>query len=56
MRGAEPVVRLVGVRFFKFNIVEVSNRNGTGYRTVSGWKHSSTKISLVGIRVLKKRS
>ena len=30
--------------------------NGVSYRTVSGWKHSSTKIILAGVVSLESRS
>ena len=36
-------------------IVDSSKYDGVSYRTVSGWKHSSTKIILAGIISLKSR-
>lgn len=36
-------------------IVDILNYNGVSCRTVSGWKHSSTKTSLTGVITLKKR-
>lgn len=36
-------------------IVDILNYNGVSCRTVSGWKHSSTKASLTGVITLKER-
>ncbi len=38
-----------------FNIVDSSGCCGESYRTVSGWKHSSTKVLLSGVTFLKRR-
>lgn len=38
-----------------FIIVDILNYNGVSCRTVSGWRHSSTKTSLAGIVTLKDR-
>lgn len=38
-----------------YSIVDILNYNGVSCRTVSGWKHSSTKASLAGIVTLKER-
>ena len=42
--------------FDKCIIVEVYNYDGVICRTVSGWKHSSTKTILAGVISLKSRS
>ena len=35
--------------------VDSSEYDGVSYRTVSGWKHSSTKAILSGVLILKSR-
>ena len=41
---------------YVYRIVDNLKYNGVRYRTVSGWKHSSTKVTLVGVINLKSRS
>lgn len=36
-------------------VVDILNYDGVGRRTVSGWKHSSTKAQPAGIVILKER-
>ena len=48
MRGIENLIDA-------FMTVDSSEYDGVSYRTVSGWKHSSTKIILAGIIFLKSR-
>ena len=55
MRGAEPTVRGIGNLLDIFITVDLSGYDGVSYRTVSGWKHSSTKIILTGVISLKSR-
>ena len=55
MRGAEPTVRGIGNLLDIFITVDISGYDGVSYRTVSGWKHSSTKVILTGIIFLKSR-
>ena len=55
LRGAEPTVRGIENLIDVFMTVDSSEYDGVSYRTVSGWKHSSTKIILAGIVSLKKR-
>lgn len=38
-----------------YSIVDILICNGVSCRTVSGWKHSSTKASLAGVMTLKER-
>ena len=56
MRGAEPTVRGIENLIDVFMTVDSSEYDGVSYRTVSGWKHSSTKIILAGVVSLKSRS
>ena len=55
MRGAEPTVRGIGNLAEEFMAVDSSEYDGVSYRTVSGWKHSSTKVILTGVVSLKSR-
>ena len=55
MRGAEPTVRGIGNLIDVFMTVDSSEYDGVSYRTVSGWKHSSTKVILAGVILLKRR-
>ena len=38
-----------------FSVVDSLEYDGVSYRTVSGWKHSSTKVILAGVILLKRR-
>ena len=40
---------------YVYRIVDSLEYNGVRYRTVSGWKHSSTKVSLAGVIILRSR-
>ena len=55
LRGAEPTVRGIENLIEIFMIVDSSEYDGVSYRTVSGWKHSSTKIILAGTIFLNSR-
>jgi len=48
-------VRLVGVLIEEMIIVDNSIHSGMKCRTVSGWKHSSTKATFMGIMFLGSR-
>lgn len=56
MRGAEPTVRGIGNLLDIFITVDISGYDGVSYRTVSGWKHSSTKVTFAGVLFLKRGS
>ena len=55
LRGAEPTVRGIGNLIDVFMTVDSSEYDGVSCRTVSGWKHSSTKAILAGVISLKSR-
>ncbi len=40
---------------YVYRIVDSLKYNGARYRTVSGWKHSSTKVILAGVVLLRSR-
>lgn len=40
---------------YVYRIVDSLKYDGVRYRTVSGWKHSSTKVILAGVIVLRSR-
>ena len=41
---------------YVYRAVDSLEYNGVRYRTVSGWKHSSTKVTLAGVILLRSRS
>lgn len=40
---------------YVYRVVDSLEYNGVRYRTVSGWKHSSTKVILAGVILLRSR-
>ena len=40
---------------YVYRAVDNLEYNGVRYRTVSGWKHSSTKVTLAGVIILRSR-
>lgn len=53
MPGAEPVVRICKIKV-KVNIFyDIYSCDGVKLRTVSGWRHSSTKVTFTGVTVIK---